>query len=357
VKKAVVKLRLAQADAPRALGVDGARVAQHEEDRARASLLRGVLRSLTRVQKENSLVAYKEAEAEVASCVGALASRLARLDPEGVFFPGGTASRTDAAVSAFAGDEPRRAGELVELACVEYARAATLARRRAEAFEKTIGAAGRTSPRDGTATNAARAAAKASLRFALHCEATLSSLSSSSSALGNEASLSLGLGASSSFPPPSARGGGSDATAENAFHPEGLEPTLTRHALLALAGGAGARARHLIPRVLALLRGDGDRQRASAAARRRVRAARAPRALVAFPGVDPTALLAAGRARAGGGTPRRRPFRPSRVRTRRRRTRSTAWRAVSFRNRARRGARATWTRRWLRPRARRSRAR
>jgi hypothetical protein len=266
VQKAVVKLRLAQADAPRAFGVDGARVAQHEEDRARASLLRGVLRSLTRVQRENSLKTYKEAEAEVASCVGALASRLARLDPEGVFFPGGTGSRTDAAVSAFAGDEPRRAGELVELACVEYARAATLARRRAEAFEKTIGAAGRTSPRDGTATNAARAAAKASLRFALHCEATLSSLSSSSSALGNEASLSLGLGASSSFPPPSARGGGSDATAENAFHPEGLEPTLTRHALLALAGGAGARARHLIPRVLALLRGDGDRERASAAA-------------------------------------------------------------------------------------------
>ena len=71
---------------------------------------------------------------------------------------------------------------------------------------------------------------------------------------------------SSSFPPPSARGGGSDATAVDAFHPEGLEPTLTHHALLALAGGAGARARHLIPRVLALLRGDGDRERASAAA-------------------------------------------------------------------------------------------
>ena len=87
-----------------------------------------------------------------------------------------------------------------------------------------------------------RAAAKASLRFASHCEATLSSLSSSSSTLGNEASLSLGLGASSSsFPPPSAAGVGSDATAVDAFHAEGLEPTLTRHALLALAGGAGAR--------------------------------------------------------------------------------------------------------------------
>ena len=33
-----------------------------------------------------------------------------------------------------------------------------------------------------------------------------------------------------------------------------VEATLVRHALLALAGGAGAKARHLVPRVLATLR-------------------------------------------------------------------------------------------------------
>jgi len=55
-------------------------------------------------------------------------------------------------------------------------------------------------------------------------------------------------------------GGGRDAaTAATAavMHPGGMEPTLVRHALLALAGGAASvpRARHLLPRVLALLRG------------------------------------------------------------------------------------------------------
>ena len=75
--------------------------------------------------------------------------------------------------------------------------------------------------RKGTDDNEARGAAKASLRLALYCDELLKSPDDSKS---------------------------SDL---------GLEPSLVRHALLALAGGASGvpRARHLIPRVLALVRG------------------------------------------------------------------------------------------------------
>ena len=220
VQKAVCKLRLAQADAPRAWGVDGARAAREESDRARAELLRGVLRSLRRVREEGSLGAYPHLEAEAAACVGAIASRLARLE----------------AVEAGGSEPVFGSDSLDELARVEYARAATLAERRSRETS-----AGR--------SDAARAAAKASLRLASHCEAML--CAREASALGDAAEAALG---GASFPPASAA---LDATAAAAFHPEGLEPTLVRHALLALAGGAGARARHLVPRVLASLRGDG----------------------------------------------------------------------------------------------------
>ena len=252
VQKAVCKLRLAQADAPRAFGVDGARAAREESDAARAGLLRGALRSLRRVREEGSLSAWPDLEAEAAACVGAIASRLARLEaPE--------AEGSD----AFAEREPRGAGRLNELACVEYARAATLAGRwsreasaERSADRQTDVSRDDADDADGEVAsettrrreNAARAAAKASLRFASHCEATL--CAREASALGGAAEASLG---GDSFPPASAA---SDATAAVAFHPEGLEPTLARHALLALAGGAGARARHLVPRVLASLRGD-----------------------------------------------------------------------------------------------------
>ena len=249
VQKAVVKLRLAQADAPRAFGVDGARAARREEDQRRASLLRGVLRSLRRVREEGSLSAYPEAEAEAAACVGALASRLARLEA-GANESEGPSGHT---------------GDLPTLACVEYARAATLARRRAETPSQIFISATRGNQSgDGAVdgddaiderTNAARAAAKASLRFASHCEATLCAREASS-ALGEER---LELDWNSMI-------GAPDDTAAAAFHPKGLEPTLARHALLALAGGAGARARHLVPRVLASLRGDDSSTAAATAA-------------------------------------------------------------------------------------------
>ena len=106
-------------------------------------------------------------------------------------------------------------------------------------------------------TNAARAAAKASLRFASHCEATL--CAREASALGEKSEIRDSLDWNSIF-------GAPDATAAAAFHPKGLEPTLARHALLALAGGAGARARHLVPRVLASLRGDDSSTAAATAA-------------------------------------------------------------------------------------------
>ena len=75
--------------------------------------------------------------------------------------------------------------------------------------------------RKGTDDNEARGAAKASLRLALYCDELLKSPD--------------------------------DSKSSNL----GLEPSLVRHALLALAGGASGvpRARHLIPRVLALVRG------------------------------------------------------------------------------------------------------
>ena len=106
-------------------------------------------------------------------------------------------------------------------------------------------------------TNAARAAAKASLRFASHCEATL--CAREASALGEKSEIRDSLDWNSIF-------GAPDATAAAAFHPKGLEPTLARHALLALAGGAGTRARHLVPRVLASLRGDDSSTAAATAA-------------------------------------------------------------------------------------------
>ena len=257
VQKAVVKLRLAQADAPRAFGVDGARAARREEDQRRASLLRGVLRSLRRVREEGSLSAYPEAEAEAAACVGALASRLARFEAG--------ANTSDASGPTAEDGETGflRASELATLARVEYARAATLATRRAEKL-KTRNRSGDGANGDDAwvgpgneRTNAARAAAKASLRFASHCEATL--CAREASALGEKSEIHDSLDWNSIF-------GAPDATAAAAFHPKGLEPTLARHALLALAGGAGARARHLVPRVLASLRGDDSSTAAATAA-------------------------------------------------------------------------------------------
>ena len=257
VQKAVVKLRLAQADAPRAFGVDGARAARREEDQRRASLLRGVLRSLRRVREEGSLSAYPEAEAEAAACVGALASRLARFEAG--------ANTSDASGPTAEDGETGflRASELATLARVEYARAATLATRRAEKL-KTQNRSGDGANGDDAwvgpgneRTNAARAAAKASLRFASHCEATL--CAREASALGEKSEIHDSLDWNSIF-------GAPDATAAAAFHPKGLEPTLARHALLALAGGAGARARHLVPRVLASLRGDDSSTAAATAA-------------------------------------------------------------------------------------------
>ena len=259
VQKAVVKLRLAQADAPRAFGVDGARAARREEDQRRASLLRGVLRSLRRVREEGSLSAYPEAEAEAAACVGALASRLAR------FEAGANTSDASGCLRTAEDGETGflRASELATLARVEYARAATLATRRAEKL-KTRNRSGDGANGDDAwvgpgneRTNAARAAAKASLRFASHCEATL--CAREASALGEKSEIHDSLDWNSIF-------GAPDATAAAAFHPKGLEPTLARHALLALAGGAGARARHLVPRVLASLRGDDSSTAAATAA-------------------------------------------------------------------------------------------
>ena len=212
VQKAVVKLRLAQADLPGAFDADsGERVAPQVTDAKKGKFLHNALKSLLTVRTKGSLRSHPEAEAQAAACVGALASRLARLSTQidGV-------------------------GDMRDLASLEFARAATLAKECAQYASAPL--------------NPARGAAKASLRLALHCESILCDREARSASNENDKI--------ETFPPQSAA---ADGKAHSAFHPEGLEPTLVRHALLALAGGAGARARHLVPRVLATLRGDDER--------------------------------------------------------------------------------------------------
>ena len=253
VQKAVVKLRLAQADAPRAFGVDGARAARREEDQRRASLLRGVLRSLRRVREEGSLSAYPEAEAEAAACVGALASSLARLEAG--------ANMSDASGPTAEDGETGflRASELATLARVEYARAATLARRRAEKLRNTKSIRRRRERRrrvgpGNERTNAARA--PRGRRFGSRRTARRPCARARRRARGKIrdsrfARLELDFGAP-------------DATAAAAFT-EGPRADARAPALLALAGARAAEG-HLVPRVLASLRGDDSSTAAATAA-------------------------------------------------------------------------------------------
>ena len=96
-----------------------------------------------------------------------------------------------------------------------------------ESFEEAVEISKSHRGSSGNEGNEARGAAKASLRLALYCDELLKS---------------------------------PDDSKSEYIRDLGLEPSLVRHALLALAGGASGvpRARHLIPRVLALLRGGSD---------------------------------------------------------------------------------------------------
>ena len=96
-----------------------------------------------------------------------------------------------------------------------------------ESFEEAVEISKSHRGPSGSQGNEARGAAKASLRLALYCDELLKS---------------------------------PDDSKSEYIRDLGLEPSLVRHALLALAGGASGvpRARHLIPRVLALLRGGSD---------------------------------------------------------------------------------------------------
>ena len=96
-----------------------------------------------------------------------------------------------------------------------------------ESFEEAVEISKSHRGSSGSQGNEARGAAKASLRLALYCDELLKS---------------------------------PDDSKSEYIRDLGLEPSLVRHALLALAGGASGvpRARHLIPRVLALLRGGSD---------------------------------------------------------------------------------------------------
>ena len=215
VQKAMVKLVLARVAAPtrRARGSDFlARESRASSDDGK--LLDTILESMLRLQARGSLDAYPAAAAEAATSVGRLAEAAASL--------------------------ARRRG--VETS-VEFARLDALA---FDNYARAVALASRDDPndREGSA-NAARRAAKASLRLALFCDGL-----PAAAAPTRDGTSSAGSGTESSAHP------GSPAF-HHAIHPLGVEPTLVRHAMLALAGGAAGtpRARHLIPRVLAILRG------------------------------------------------------------------------------------------------------
>jgi hypothetical protein len=208
--------------------VDGDRVSQEVTDTKRAKLLHGVLKNLVTLSATGSLHQHPESEAEVAMCVGALAARFANLPSKAQNFQN---SSTQAQL-----------GDVAELALVEFARGTTLATRRLQSLVTG-------SNKSLEYLNAARSAAKASLRLATHCESLLCDWEERKTRGGADDDQKENV--PKTFPPTSAV---SDQTAHSAFHPGGVEATLVRHALLALAGGAGAKARHLVPRVLATLR-------------------------------------------------------------------------------------------------------
>jgi DNA-dependent protein kinase catalytic subunit len=201
VQKAVVKLRLAEA-AERHGGPSGGAGAGGASSSSIDAKLEKTLDGMLRVVARGTLDAYPECAAEAEACVGRLAAELAGRTREG--------------------------SRLQAIAREHFQRAVAVA--------SSGGAGGADRTNTNTNTNAARSAAKASLRFAAFLDDELASREAAEARRG-----------AASEPP---RGGVFAADA-------GM---LVRHALLALVGGGGrgalAKARHLIPRVLALLRGD-----------------------------------------------------------------------------------------------------
>lgn len=201
--KTVHKVFLAAAEAPGQFSVDGVRELPEARN---AALLNKSLTTILGFQKKGDLDVYPAEAAEAATIAGRFAAALA---PLASYLP-------DGASSSAGGD----ANALSALAIDNFANAVALA----------------------TQSDGARGAAKASLRLAMHCDDVLRAKESNDDRDDGRDAIDARF-----------RG---DET--GALHPGGLEPSLVRHALLALAGGAARvpKARHLIPRVLALLRED-----------------------------------------------------------------------------------------------------